>query len=107
MNSRSHAEVLTDDSFDEKSDLRHLSPGDRRQLERLRPEWMRIDVAVRLFGLSRSRLYQLIQERQIRSFALRQRGRRKGIRLISFDSLSDYLAREASVQLDQEVTHSK
>jgi predicted DNA-binding transcriptional regulator AlpA len=67
-----------------------------------RPEWLRIDAAVRLFGLSRSKLYELITDRKIKSFCLRERNKIKGIRLISFDSLSEFLENEAREQ--QEVS---
>ena len=63
-----------------------------------RPEWLRIPDATRIFGVSRSQLYELISERKIRSFALRKRGRLKGIRLISYDSLSQFLENEAREQ---------
>jgi predicted DNA-binding transcriptional regulator AlpA len=63
-----------------------------------RPEWVRIDAAVRLFGLSRSKLYELITDRKIKSFCLRERNKIKGIRLISFDSLSEFLENEAREQ---------
>jgi hypothetical protein len=63
-----------------------------------RPEWLRIDAAVRLFGLSRTKLYELIADRKIKSFCLRERNKIKGIRLISFDSLSEFLENEAREQ---------
>ena len=69
----------------------------------LRPEWLRIPDATRLFGLSRSKLYELISDRRVRSFCLRERNKLKGVRLINYDSLSEYLAREASAQLGGEV----
>jgi Helix-turn-helix domain len=63
-----------------------------------RPEWLRIDSAVKLFGLSRSKLYELIADRKIKSFCLRERNKIKGIRLLSFDSLSEFLENEAREQ---------
>lgn len=54
------------------------------------PEWLRIPDATKVFGLSRSKLYELIAERKIKSFCLRQRNKIKGIRLLSYDSLSDF-----------------
>jgi hypothetical protein len=64
----------------------------------LRPEWIRVDTAVELFGISRTKLYQLITDRRIKSFCLRQRNKVKGCRLISFDSLSEFLENEAKAQ---------
>jgi hypothetical protein len=66
----------------------------------LRPEWIRLNTAVQLFGVSRSRLYDLIAERKIKSFALRERNQIKGTRLISFDSLCEFFEKEA--QSEQE-----
>jgi hypothetical protein len=68
----------------------------------LRPEWIRLNTAAQLFGISRSRLYDLIAERKIKSFCLRERNQIKGTRLISFDSLCKFFEKEA--QAEQEVT---
>jgi len=62
----------------------------------LRPEWLRVPEAVRVFGLCRSAIYILIAEGAIRSTALRKRGAIRGIRLISYDSLADYVERAAN-----------
>jgi hypothetical protein len=64
----------------------------------VKPEWIRIDEAVRRFGLSRSRLYQLIGERRIKSFCLRERNQIKGTRLLSFDSLCEFFEKEAQAE---------
>jgi|SRR6516165_10299938 len=61
----------------------------------LRPEWIRVDAAIRHFGLSRTKLYELITDRKIKSFCLRERNKIKGIRLISFDSLDQFLNNRA------------
>ena len=63
-----------------------------------RPEWLRVDAVVKLFGIYRSKLYELIAERKIKSFCLRERNKLKGIRLISYDSLCDFFEREAKAQ---------
>ena len=57
----------------------------------LRPEWLRIPDAVKLYGIGRSSLYELIAEGKIKSVCLRQRGSTRGIRLLSADSLSKYI----------------
>jgi Helix-turn-helix domain len=67
---------------------------------RERPEWLRVDAAVNLFGISRSKLYELIADRRIKSFCLRERNKVKGIRLISFDSLNAFLENEARTQAE-------
>ena len=56
-----------------------------------KPEWLRIPDAVRLYGIGRSSLYELIAEGKIKSVCLRQRGSTRGIRLLSADSLSRYI----------------
>lgn len=61
-----------------------------------KPEWLRVPDAVRLFGISRSALYELITAGSIKSTALRKRGAVRGIRLISFDSLAAYVESSAS-----------
>jgi len=79
-----------------------IVPTDASNQNCVKPEWIRIDEAVRRFGLSRSRLYQLISKRRIKSFCLRERNQIKGTRLISFDSLCEFFEKEA--QAEQEVT---
>jgi helix-turn-helix protein len=63
-----------------------------------RPEWLRVDDTVKLFGISRSKIYELIADRRIKSFCLRERGKIKGIRLISYDALREFLEKEAEAQ---------
>jgi len=57
-----------------------------------------MDAAEKLFGISRSKLYELISDRKIKSFCLRERNKIKGIRLISYDSLCEFLEKEAEAQ---------
>jgi hypothetical protein len=64
----------------------------------LRPEWLRVEDAVRVFGISRSKLYQLFNERKIKTFCLRERNKLKGIRLINFDSLHAFMEAESALQ---------
>jgi hypothetical protein len=61
----------------------------------LKPEWLRVPEAVRLFGLCRSSLYELITAGTIKSTALRKRGAVRGIRLISYDSLASFVENAA------------
>ena len=86
MNALTHADILAD--------------GPPVQAQQ-RPEWLRIDAAVRLFGISRSKIYELIADRKIKSFCLRERNKIKGIRLISYDSLSEFLENEARAQAQE------
>lgn len=59
----------------------------------LKPEWVRIPDAVRVSGICRSAIYELISSGAIRSFSHRKRGSVLGQRLISYDSLINYLER--------------
>ncbi len=59
----------------------------------IKPEWIRIPDAVRISGICRSAIYELINSGAIRSFAHKKRGAVLGQRLISYDSLVDYLNR--------------
>jgi len=66
-------------------------PGDLRGQTCHKPEWLRPRDAVRIFGLGRSKLYELIATGAIKSVSLRARGQKHGTRVISFDSLAAYL----------------
>jgi len=68
---------------------------------------VRVDVAVKLFGISRSKLYELIADRKIKSFCLRERNKLKGCRLISFDALNDFFEQEAKAQAEAESGFSR
>jgi hypothetical protein len=57
----------------------------------LKPEWIRPKDVPRIFGIGRSRIYELIAEGRIKTVSLRQRGQKHGTRLISYDSLASYL----------------
>lgn len=62
----------------------------------IKPEWLRVPDASRIFGIGRSKLYEMISERAIKSVCLRERGKVQGIRLISFDSLAAYIENAAA-----------
>jgi hypothetical protein len=60
----------------------------------LRPEWIRLpkEGSNCVFtGLSRSYIAGLIREGKIRSRTLRNRGASRGIRLISYDSIMEFI----------------
>lgn len=57
----------------------------------LKPEFLRPAAACRVFALGRTKIYELIAEGKIASVSLRRRGQRHGSRLISYDSLKNYL----------------
>lgn len=57
----------------------------------IKPEWIRVDDAVHVSGLSRSKIYELIKDQKIKSFSKKERGAVRGIRLIFLDSLLDHI----------------
>jgi hypothetical protein len=58
----------------------------------LTPRWLRIPSAVKYSGLSRSRLYELLSERRIRSICVKsQKGAERGVRLIDRESIDLFI----------------
>jgi hypothetical protein len=57
----------------------------------LKPEWIRPKDVPRIFGVGRGQLYDLLKEGRIKSVSMRKRGQKHGTRLISYDSLKNYL----------------
>jgi hypothetical protein len=78
---------------------------------RVTPEWIRLPqpgMAEPHFGLKRSKLNELVLPSPVNSFkppvksvCLRNKGQRKGVRLISYDSLKGYLDNMANEQLQE------
>lgn len=58
------------------------------------PEFARPSDARAIFGMSRSYLYGLIREGRVRSFVLRNRGRKSGIRMVDVASVNAFLRSE-------------
>ena len=56
-----------------------------------KPEWIRIHTAEKIFDLSKSYLKGLIAENKIKSRLLKGRGQLRGVRLISYDSLNEFI----------------
>ncbi len=75
-----------------------LTQEDLEQEQEARPEWLRIPEAIKRFGISRTKLYELISDGDIKSVSLRKRGQVRGTRLISYDSMCDYLNNLADQQ---------
>ncbi len=61
-----------------------------------RPEWASALTISRIYGLSRSTLYELAAAGKIRSAALRKRGAKKGKRLFSTDSVAAFIEAHAT-----------
>src|ERR1700738_3543363 len=58
----------------------------------LNPRWLRIPAAVKYSGLSRSRLYELLSERKIRSICVKShKGAERGVRLLDRESIHTFM----------------
>lgn len=63
-------------------------------IEYTESDWVRMPrVGQTLFGITRSHLYQLWKQGHIRSVAIRQPGKKFGIRVVSKSSIIDYIAK--------------
>lgn len=74
-----------------KRELRAKPHQNRAEAAENEAEWVRINRAVKQFGVGRTSLFRLIHEGSIKSSLLRKRGNVSGIRLISTDSLRQYI----------------
>ena len=55
------------------------------------PEWLRVEQVQALYGLSRSKVFELIREDQIEAASLTSHGKSRGVRLISRKSLEELI----------------
>ena len=55
------------------------------------PEFIRVKDAVQRFGISKSKIHQLISDGLIKSSSLRGRGQVRATRLIQYDSLKNFI----------------
>ncbi len=62
----------------------------------IQPEWLRVKEACDYSRLSKPKLYDLLNRQLIKSVSLRERGQIKGTRLVSFESLRQFLESRAS-----------
>jgi hypothetical protein len=60
-----------------------------------RPEWADSKNITRIFGIGKSTLYRLEAEGKIRSSSLRERGKLRGKRLFSCDSVAAFIEKMA------------
>lgn len=74
-----------------------------------KPEWASALTISRIFGLSRSSLYELASAGKIRTASLRDRGKKRGKRLFSTDSVSQFIEAHASggESIDSAKKHSQ
>jgi hypothetical protein len=64
----------------------------------LNPRWLRIPSAVKYSGLSRSRLYELLGQRRIKSICLKSHNSAlRGVRLVDRESVERHFDRELAV----------
>ncbi|MBX3743649.1 MAG: AlpA family phage regulatory protein [Akkermansiaceae bacterium] len=71
--------------------MENITESQQTSLVAARPVYIRIPEAIRTFGISRAKLYQLIKARKFRSISLAEPGQTKATRLIDFASLTNYL----------------
>ena len=58
----------------------------------LNPRWLRIPAAVKYSGLSRSKLYELLSEKRIKSICVKARkGGARGVRLLDRESIDSFM----------------
>ncbi|MGA8478457.1 MAG: hypothetical protein WB696_10910 [Chthoniobacterales bacterium] len=57
----------------------------------VQPEWLRVNDAVVVFGLSRPHLFRAIVQDRVKSVHIKNPGAKKGIRLIEIQSLRNYI----------------
>lgn len=66
-----------------------------------RPEWADAKNITRIFGLGKSTLYRLEAEGKIRSSSLRERGKLRGKKLFSCDSVAAYIEKMAGPEVEE------
>ena len=59
-------------------------------------EWLRVSEAIQYSRLSKPTLYGLFNRGLVKTVSLRERGKQRGARLVSFDSLKAFLESRAS-----------
>jgi len=64
----------------------------------VQPLWLRVPQAVQLTGLSRSKVYELLAEKRVRSASLKDPGQRHATRLIDRADLLRYIESCVDVQ---------
>jgi hypothetical protein len=62
----------------------------------IRPEWLDAKRITQIYGLGKSTLYRLAEEGKIRTSSLKERGKQRGKRLFSVDSVSAFIEGRAT-----------
>ena len=71
----------------------HTKPESANALE---PSWIRIPEAVRVSGLSRSKIYELMKAGRLRNSSFAEEGQTRGTRLVSYASLMHLIESRAT-----------
>jgi hypothetical protein len=61
-------------------------------------DWMRVQQGMQYARVSRSRLYAMIRDHDIKSCSIKRRGRKKGMRFISKSSIDAFLDGQCNSQ---------
>ena len=65
---------------------------DKSDTSTFSPEWLRVEQVRALYGLSRSKVFELIREGQVVAASLSSPGKSRGVRLISRKSLDELIS---------------
>ncbi len=65
-----------------------------------RPRWYRVATVRRIYSLSTVRVYELLNEGTLESVVFRRKGNKRGIRLISVESVERHMKRAATTKME-------
>jgi hypothetical protein len=65
------------------------------------PRWLRVAAIPKLYGISRSLVYELLAEGVLRTAVLKKKGNNRGVRLICASSLESMLSKLADEEVAQ------
>jgi hypothetical protein len=66
----------------------------------VQPRWLRISAVKAAYGLNTVRIYELLNTGHLKSVLLRDKGKKRGIRLISVESLDEFFRKRATTKLE-------
>ncbi|MEI6675124.1 MAG: helix-turn-helix domain-containing protein [Verrucomicrobiota bacterium] len=91
-----HPSTATSTSLKWKGPKAPIAGGGHRAEKQPLPEWVDVRRANHIFTISKSTIYRLSDEGKIRTCSLKERGKLRGKRLFSTDSIVSYLESRAS-----------
>jgi hypothetical protein len=68
----------------------------------IRSRYLRVSQVLAWYPFKRAKFYELLARGEIKSFALKEKGAIRGLRLVDRDSLDEYLERKAAEAAGQE-----